>query len=470
MARPQKNNADYFPHDNDMRNDRRCKALRSKFNLEGYAVFVMLLETLTGANHFQIEDNKMELELIAGDIDIDSKKLNAILEYLIKLGLLVKEGELISSPMLNDLKNILNDVREKDRGRKSIPAENSTKENSTKENGVFQSENEVFHTENTQSKVKESKGKKRKENEIKEKGNKENLPPIFLNNFSTSENRENNLPLNNEKEYPKEKSSAKKENPSAFADTEITNASQQNFVSIAIPQCKKVFERFSPMYVWESKDNEQLVLLLQKILITKPNLQNEYELADAFLSLIQKLPEYWRTKKFTIPNLNANYNEIVSEIRAKQKSSIKQPVYKPIVRQTEVKKEPTEAEKKQIRQNFIKSICECYEKYVDTGEHGFIPLWVMHDTLVEEKILKLSEKKLETYRNQAIEQRKAELKKPQNAHETRVFRGLLENFSSELANGNEKNKIEIAIKNLAVKGLFDELKKNKTDIKKLFKL
>ena len=118
MARPKKYNADYFPHNNDMRNDRRCKALRSKFNLEGYAVFVMLLETLTGANHFQIEDNKMELELIAGDIDIDSKKLNAILEYLVKLGLLVKDGDLISSPMLNDLKNILNDIREKDRGRK----------------------------------------------------------------------------------------------------------------------------------------------------------------------------------------------------------------------------------------------------------------------------------------------------------------------------------------------------------------
>jgi hypothetical protein len=180
MARPKKYNADYFPHDNDMRNDRRCKALRSKFNLEGYAVFVMLLETLTGANHFQIEDNKMELELIAGDIDIDSKKLNAILEYLVKLGLLVKEGDLISSPMLNDLKNILNDIREKDRGRKINVSENPTKENDIKENEVIQSENKVFQTENAQSKVKESKVNKRKENEIKEKGGKGISPPIFL--------------------------------------------------------------------------------------------------------------------------------------------------------------------------------------------------------------------------------------------------------------------------------------------------
>lgn len=459
MARPKKNNADYFPHDNDMRNDRRCKALRSKFNLEGYAVFVMLLETLTGANHFQIEDNKMELELIAGDIDIDSKKLNAILEYLVKLGLLVKEGDLISSPMLNDLKNILNDMREKDRSRKNNISENPIKENYIKENEVIQSENKVIQSENAQSKVKESKGNKRKENEIKEKGDKGISPPIFLNNFSSSENpnSENSVNANqNNNPEGKEKSSAKKE-----------SITQQD-----VKLCKQVFEKFSPMYVWDSKENEQLVLLLKKILITKPDLQNESELADAFLSLVQKLPEYWRTKKFTIPNLCNNYNEIVSEIRANNlntKSKKQTPSYKPIVQKPpEIKREPTPEEKIQIRKNFIKSITENYEKYVETGEYGYLPIWIMYDTLVEEKILKLTEKKLESYRNKVIEQRKAELQKPQHPHEARIFRGILENYTEEMGKGNEKSKIEINTKILAVKGLFEELKKNKTDIKTLF--
>lgn len=459
MARPKKYNADYFPHNNDMRNDRRCKALRSKFNLEGYAVFVMLLETLTGANHFQIEDNKMELELIAGDIDIDSKKLNAILEYLVKLGLLVKEGDLISSPMLNDLKNILNDIREKDRGRKINVSENPAKENDIKENEVIQSENIVIQTENTQSKVKESKVNKRKENEIKEKGDKGISPPIFLNNFSSSENTNSESSANtNQNKNPegKEKSSAKKE-----------SITQQD-----VTLCKQVFEKFSPMYVWESKDNEQLVLLLKKILITKPDLQNENQLADAFLSLIQKLPEYWRTKKFTIPNICNNYNEIVSEIRANNlsgKGKKHTPTYKPIVqRPPEIKREPTPEERIQIRKDFIKSITENHQKYVDTGEYGYLPVWIMYNTLVEEKVLKLSEKKLEAYRNKAIEQRKAELQKPQHPHEARTFRGILENFSEEVNRGNEKSRIEINTKILAVKGLFEELKKKQIDIKTLF--
>lgn len=463
MARPIKHNADYFPHNCDLRNDRRCKALRSRFNLEGYAVFIMLLEILANANHFQIENNPMEIELIAGDIDIDAKKLNAILEYLLKLGLLVMEKDVIGSPILDDLKKMLNELRGRDRKRKSENTSNNgdvfQPENPTKENKVFQLENGVIRTENTQSKGKESKGNKRKENEIKEKGNKENQPPIFFNSFLKEENNNANTPLTekekNSSDALKEKSSAKKG---------ITDA--------CLLQCEQIFERFARMYVWENKDREQLSMLLQKICITKPDLKTDSELAEAFYSFIQKLPEYWRTKKFTIPNLNYNFNEIVSEIRANKNSPqgkkqiIKQTI---VAKQPEIKREPTHEEKQKIRNDFIKSICESYQKFVATGEHGYVPMWIMHDTLIEEKVLKITEKKLEQYRTQAIEARKAELSKPKHPTESRTFRAILENFSEEMEKGNEKNRIDIAVKNLAVQGLFNELKKKQTDIKTLFK-
>jgi len=452
MARPKKENADYFPHTNGLRNDRRCKALRSKFNLEGYAVFIMLLEILTGANHFQFENNKWEVELIAGDIDIDSKKLNAILDYLIKLGLLVKEGEIISAPILNDLKKILNEIREKDRKRKT---ENPTKENDTKENEVFQPENEVIRTENTQSKVNESKANERKEN-IKRKGVKEKTSPQFLNNFLKGEKEDNRtLNITGQASPQKEKSSAKKE----------------SITDVFLEKCKEIFLGIAPHYVWESKDQENLAQLLQKILITKPKLQTEADLAEAFKSLLQKLPDYWRTKKFTIPHLNNNYNEIVNEIRAKQQpNTFKQPVIKPILKpQPEAERPVTEEEKKKIKKDFINSICECYERFATTGEHGYMALWVMYDTLVNEKILKLTEKKLEQYRNAAIEQRKAELRNPTHLNEAHAFKTLLQNFSAEMQKGNEKSRIEIDTKTLAVQALFNELKKKKTDIKTLFK-
>ena len=50
MARPKKQYCDYFSHDRDMRNHRKIKALRTKFGVNGYAVWVMILEVLTGNN------------------------------------------------------------------------------------------------------------------------------------------------------------------------------------------------------------------------------------------------------------------------------------------------------------------------------------------------------------------------------------------------------------------------------------
>lgn len=46
MARPIKNNADYFSHDIGMRNDMKIKALRRKYGLVGYASYVMLIEII----------------------------------------------------------------------------------------------------------------------------------------------------------------------------------------------------------------------------------------------------------------------------------------------------------------------------------------------------------------------------------------------------------------------------------------
>lgn len=445
MARPIKNNADYFSHDNDMRDDERIKAVRRKFSHLGYATWNMLLERLCRAEDFKVEYNEDNLDIMAGDFNIEPEQLKEIIDYLIKLKLIIQEGEIIfSQTMINRFEGLF---RKRKRDADRLSSTKTTDEN-------------IIADENAQSKVKDSKGNKRKENEIKEKGNKENPPPIFFNSFLKEENNKNTNELNTTQGNEialKEKSSAKKE----------------NFIEDALPLCKQLFEKFAPMYVWENKDREQLVMLLQKICITKPELKLENELADAFLSLIQKLPEYWRTKKFTIPHLCNNYNEIVSEIRANNqnvKGKKQAPTYKPIVpRQPEIKREPTPEEKQKIKNDFIKSICESYEKFVATGEHGFVPMWVMHDTLVEEKVLKLTEKKLEQYRKQAIDARKTELSKPQHPSESRTFRAILENFSVEMEKGNEKHKISIAVKNLAVQGLFNELKKKQTDIKILFK-
>ncbi|KQC02068.1 DUF4373 domain-containing protein [Pedobacter sp. Hv1] len=96
MARPKKDNADYFSHDKDMRNDPKIRALRKKFK-NGYSVFNMLLEVLTGSDFFFIEINEMEIELLAGDFDEEAEILTQIIDYCVKVKLLFREENQIYS-------------------------------------------------------------------------------------------------------------------------------------------------------------------------------------------------------------------------------------------------------------------------------------------------------------------------------------------------------------------------------------
>lgn len=97
MARPKKNNADYFTHDADMRNDVKIKALRRKFSHTGYAVWNYLLETLTDCNFFEVEWAEINIELLAADYDVSVDELTEIVEYCVKIGLLQREGNFLLS-------------------------------------------------------------------------------------------------------------------------------------------------------------------------------------------------------------------------------------------------------------------------------------------------------------------------------------------------------------------------------------
>ena len=97
MARPKKNNAEYFTHDADMRNDVKIKALRRKFSHTGYAVWNYLLETLTDSDFFEVEWEEINIELLAADYDVSVSELTEIVEYCVKIGLLQRAGNKLVS-------------------------------------------------------------------------------------------------------------------------------------------------------------------------------------------------------------------------------------------------------------------------------------------------------------------------------------------------------------------------------------
>lgn len=100
MARPKKNNAEFFTHDADMRNDVKIKALRRKFSHTGYAVWNYLLETLTDSDFFEVEWEEINIELLAADYDVSVGDLTEIVEYCVKIGLLQRAGDKLFSQAL----------------------------------------------------------------------------------------------------------------------------------------------------------------------------------------------------------------------------------------------------------------------------------------------------------------------------------------------------------------------------------
>ena len=157
MPRPKKNNADYFSHDNSMRNHRKIRALRTEFGLEGFAAYVMLLETLTEADNFQVELSKeLDWKLLAGDFGIDSDKLKEIFKLIEELELITNKGGIISCESLNERLQPVIDKRLNNR--------KDTESKERDDNGRFLPQIDhtpgVSVTETPQSKVNETKVKK----------------------------------------------------------------------------------------------------------------------------------------------------------------------------------------------------------------------------------------------------------------------------------------------------------------------
>ena len=117
MAKPTHNNAEYFSHDADMRNDAKIKALRRKFSHEGYAVWCFMLESLTDAEYFEIKFEPMDRELMSADFDVDVDRLIEIVDYCCLLGLLQKneDGTILHCDKLNERFTPLIELREKKR-------------------------------------------------------------------------------------------------------------------------------------------------------------------------------------------------------------------------------------------------------------------------------------------------------------------------------------------------------------------
>jgi len=152
MARPLKEGLDYFPL--DCRMDRKIEMLESIHGLEGFAVYIKLLQELyqTNLGEIKIEEGKFSTWKILGKrYGIQEESLKDIMDTLLELNLFdkknIENGILTSDGVKKRLQSV-DSIRFKDRERKQVIHKDSVRKG-------------------TQSKVKESKGKQSKTNGVR---------------------------------------------------------------------------------------------------------------------------------------------------------------------------------------------------------------------------------------------------------------------------------------------------------------
>lgn len=171
MARPTKNNAEYFSHDADMRNDVKIKALRRRFQHTGYAVWCFILEALTDGEFFEIEYGELNRELLAADFDVSVEQLEEIVEYCCKLNLLqlTEDNRLYSEAHQRRFASLVT-KRERDRERLARLI-NERQGNNTGENETKTPEINNYRSDNAHSKEEDNRGKDSKPKDSKEEKN-----------------------------------------------------------------------------------------------------------------------------------------------------------------------------------------------------------------------------------------------------------------------------------------------------------
>jgi hypothetical protein len=170
MARPTKQNVDYFSHDCDMRNDIKIKALRRKYKHLGYSIYIITLELLGDTEYFQMKWNDDNIELLTPEYDCDIEELKEVMNYCFQLNLFqLTHGYLHCENFTNRLEETLLS-RRKDYCSNNSPI--------SKLSLVNVDNNKVNDNIKPQSKVKESKVNKSKGEYSKEEYTKLNKTEV----------------------------------------------------------------------------------------------------------------------------------------------------------------------------------------------------------------------------------------------------------------------------------------------------
>jgi len=176
MARPAKKGLDYFSHDTDASTSREVEYLEAKYGLIGYALFFKILEKIYGHEGYYIPWTEIDRAIFAKHCGVERQLLDEVIDTCIELGLFSRwiydANQVLTSAAIQRRylqateKRVKVEIVSKFDLTKNVSEEETPPKNdsvgvSAEETQVSGEETPVKSSESTQSKVKESKVKKK---------------------------------------------------------------------------------------------------------------------------------------------------------------------------------------------------------------------------------------------------------------------------------------------------------------------
>lgn len=172
MARPRKENMDYFPHDTDASGDEKIDAMRAMFGNDGYAFYFILCERIYRTSAAELDISKPVLLVpLFKKLLVTQEKFDEMIDASFELELFSQsdysERGVLTSKGIKKRHEEVQKLRDKYRKKKDKPTSEQ----------VFTRENTGDNSEKTGEETPERKVNKTKVN--KTKVNKTEIPPQF---------------------------------------------------------------------------------------------------------------------------------------------------------------------------------------------------------------------------------------------------------------------------------------------------
>ena len=121
----------------------------------------------------------------------------------------------------------------------------------------------------------------------------------------------------------------------------------------------------------------------------------------------------------------------------------------------------TQKQIEQIRQEFLESICQCYDDYCNDKPFAMYSLTLAYDTFCELGVLKISNAKKKKLFTKAEKRYRIQLSQPENKEQRNAFQEILKNFDER----DNSEPIKRLAKELALMDFLNSCRAKKVDLR-----